>query len=59
MDGEMENLVSRFAEYLRTSEQQLRCFPKYESQLEGWFKGELLYFLDREKSEGRTEDERM
>lgn len=56
MYEEMILLVSRLAEYLRTSEQQLQCFPKYESQLEGWFKGELLYFLDREKREGRLPD---
>lgn len=53
MCEEMTHLVSRFAEYLRRSEQQLRCFHKYESQVEGWFKGELFCFLDREKLEGR------
>ena len=52
----IETLVSRLAEYLRTSEQQLRCFDQYESQVEGWFKGELIYFLDREKREGRLHD---
>jgi hypothetical protein len=53
MDEEMKALISRLAEYLRMSEQQLRCFHKYESQVEGWFKGELLCFLDRERLEGR------
>ena len=53
MDEELKALVSRFAEYLRRSEQKLRCFHKYESQVEGWFKGELIYFLDQEKLEGR------
>ncbi|MBC8469121.1 MAG: hypothetical protein H8D56_06580, partial [Planctomycetes bacterium] len=53
MCEEMKTLVSRFAEYLRRSEQQLRSFHKYESQVEGWFKGELICFLDREKIEGR------
>ncbi len=53
MDKEMKALVSRFAEYLRRSEQQLRCFHKYESQVEGWFKGELICFLDQEKLEVR------
>ena len=53
MCEEMRNLVSRFAEYLRRSERQLGCFHQYESQVEGWFKGELLCFLDREKLEGR------
>ena len=53
MDKEMKALVSRFAEYLRRSEQQLQCFHKYESQVEGWFKGELICFLDQEKLAGR------
>lgn len=53
MCEEVRTLVSRFAEYLRRSEQQLRCFHTYESQVEGWFKGELLCFLDREKRTGR------
>lgn len=53
MDKEMKALVSRFAEYLRRSERQLQCFHQYESQVEGWFKGELICFLDREKLEGR------
>lgn len=58
MCEEMKTLVSRLAEYLRTREQHLRCFniQGYESQVEGWFKGELLYFLDREKREGRLPD---
>jgi len=58
MCEEMENLVSRFAEYLRRSEQQLQCFRQYESQVEGWFKGELTCFLDREKRTGRLPDSR-
>lgn len=56
MCEEMMSLVSRFAEYLKISEQQLRCFHQYESQVEGWFKGELLCFLDREKHTGRLHD---
>jgi len=53
MCEEMKTLVSRLAEYLRRSEQQLKSFHKYESQVEGWFKGELFCFLDREKRTGR------
>ncbi len=53
MCEKMKDLVSKLAEYLRRSEQQLRCFHKYESQVEGWFKGELLCFLDRENRTGR------
>jgi len=54
MDEEMMLLVSWLAEYLRRSEQQLQCFHKYESQVEGWFTGELFCFLDREIREGRS-----
>jgi hypothetical protein len=53
MDEEMKALVSRLAKYLKKSEQQLCCFHKCESQVEGWFKGELLCFLDQEKLAGR------
>jgi len=53
MDEEMKVLVSRFAEYLKMFKQQLQCFHKCESQVEGWFKGELLCFLDQEKLGGR------
>jgi len=56
MCEEMKTLVSRFAEYLRRSEQELRCFHQYESQVEGWFKGELFCFLNREKRTGRLHD---
>jgi len=59
MDEEMKDLVSRLAKYLeKRSEQQLRCFHKPESQVqvEGWFKGEILYFLDQEKSAGKLPD---
>ncbi len=49
MCEKMKDLVSKLAEYLRRSEQQLRCFHTCESQVEGWFKGELLCFLDQEK----------
>ncbi len=56
MCEEMKTLVSRFAEYLKKSERQLGCFHKYQSQVEGWFKGELLCFLDREKRTGRLFD---
>ena len=56
MCEEMRTLVSRFAEYLKKSERQLGCFHTYESQVEGWFKGELICFLDREKRTGRLHD---
>jgi len=53
MCEEMKTLVSRLTEYLKRSEQQLKSFHTYESQVEGWFKGELLCFLNQEKLEGR------
>jgi len=50
MDEEMKALVSRLTEYLKEGfEQQLRCFFKHKSLLEGWFKGELFYFLEQER----------
>jgi hypothetical protein len=30
----------------------MRCFYTHASQVEGWFKGELMYFLDQEKRLG-------
>ncbi|MGA9350543.1 MAG: hypothetical protein WBW48_17320 [Anaerolineae bacterium] len=56
MAEEMKALVSRLAEYLKMSEQQLWCFHKYESQVEGWFKGEMLCFLEQEKLASRLPD---
>lgn len=48
-----KDLVIRFKEVLKSKEDILECFCKYEVQLEGWLKGELLYFLHREKDAGR------
>ena len=41
---------------LDTRQEILECFCAYGVQLEGWLKGELLYFLDIEKTAGRLND---
>ena len=52
----MIELVERFREALDGRRDILDCFCNYGVQLEGWLKGELLYFLDAEKSGGRLYD---
>lgn len=49
-------LVRRFGDALSGNLCQLRCFHVYGVQVEGWFKGELLYFLDSEKKMGTVAD---
>ena len=58
MDSEtqMVELVKRFQEVLDARRGILECFCNYGVQLEGWLKGELLYFLDAEKAGGRLYD---
>ena len=53
LEDDLKDLVVRFKEVLDSKEGHLNCFCKYGVQLEGWLKGELLYFLDNEKSAGR------
>lgn len=53
LEDRLKELIVRFKEILDSKEEILRCFCKYGVQLEGWLKGELLYFLDKEKSVGR------
>src|SRR5438874_33475 len=52
----MQNLVNRFRNTLAEKETQFRLFHKYQSQLEGWFKAELLCWLDSEQAAGRLAD---
>ena len=47
----VKEMVARFKEILDGHDKQLECFCQYSSQLEGWIKGELLCFLDNEKTE--------
>lgn len=49
-DGQVKDIVLRFKQVLDEHEEQLRCFCTYGVQLEGWLKGELLFFLDHEKA---------
>ena len=55
-ETQMIELVNRFQEVLDARRGILECFCSYGVQLEGWLKGELLYFLDAEKAEGRLYD---
>jgi hypothetical protein len=47
----VKGMVARFKEILDAHDKQLECFCRLGVQLEGWLKGELLYFLDNEKNE--------
>jgi hypothetical protein len=55
-DEFMTQLVVRFSRQLRRQQSKLRCFHQQGVQLESWLKGELLYFLDREKTSGHLWD---
>jgi len=52
----LKDLVSRFRRVLDGKKEILECFCRYGVQVEGWLKGEFLYFLDNEKKEGRIVD---
>lgn len=53
-DEIVTGLFNRFGELLsKRAQGRLKCFQKYEVQVEHWLKGELLYFLDGEKRHGR------
>lgn len=52
-EDHFKDLIVRFKGVLDSREKTLNCFCKYEVQLEGWLKGELLCFLDNEKDAGR------
>lgn len=56
IDEHIIALVRRFGDVLDNNLGQLHCFHVYGVQVEGWLKGELLYFLDREKKEGSVAD---
>ncbi len=56
IDEHMMAFVRRFGEVLDDDLGRLRCFHIYGVQVEGWLKGELLYFLDNEKKKGTVVD---
>jgi hypothetical protein len=49
----MLNLMFRFQNVLNDCKDKLLCFCDQGVQVEGWLKGELLYFLAQEKAAGR------
>lgn len=52
-DATIVDLVLRFKAVLDSRENLLRCLCNYGVQTEGWFKAELLCFLNGEKRAGR------
>jgi len=52
-ENHVKDIVIRFKEVLDAHNKHLECFVDYGVQLEGWLKGELLYFLDNEKASKR------
>ena len=50
------DLFVRFKAVLESREKLLRCLCRYGVQTEGWFKAELLCFLDNEKQTERISD---
>ena len=55
-ETQMIELVKRFQEVLDARPGILECLCNYGVQVEGWLKGELIYFLDTEKAGGRLYD---
>lgn len=45
----MINLIERFKKHLQAREDALRSFCDRGVQVEGWFKGEMIAFLDKER----------
>ena len=56
LEDQLRESVFRFKENLDAHEELLKCFCQHGVQLEGWLKGELLYFLHNEKSMGKIVD---
>ncbi len=52
----MINLIERFKAHLQAREDALRCFCDRGVQVEGWFKGEMLVFLEKEIANDRVQD---
>jgi hypothetical protein len=49
VEDSLRVLVSDFKKVLDDHEELLKCFCRKGVQLEGWLKGELLYFFEKEK----------
>lgn len=52
----MRQLIDRFKTYLQVRTDALRCFCRWGVQVEGWFKGEMLAFLDQQLRDGIIEE---
>ena len=55
VEERLKELISAFKKDLDSKHEQLNCFCKHGVQLEGWLKGELIYFLEKQKKCGRIE----
>lgn len=53
VSNQLESMVLRFRGIMEAHQRHLVRFCAHAVQLEGWLKGELLCFLDEEKSAGR------
>ena len=49
VEERLKELISAFKKDLDSKHEQLNCFCKHGVQLEGWLKGELIYFLEKQK----------
>jgi hypothetical protein len=56
LDNNINVIILLLKEYLDTKKDILSCFSDQGVQLEGWFKGELLYFLSTLKKTGQLYD---
>lgn len=51
---ETTELVGRLRQHMARRPEPLRAFRRHGAQVEGWFKGEMLCFLDGEREAGRV-----
>ena len=51
--SDVQNMITHFRHDLDKNVEKLKCFYSFSVQVEGWLKGEFLYFLDKEKRANR------
>jgi len=56
LDKNLSRIVLLLKEYLDTKKDILSCFCDHGVQIEGWFKGELLFFFSNLKKAGQLRD---
>ncbi|GAI25108.1 unnamed protein product, partial [marine sediment metagenome] len=56
LDNNLLEINLKFKDYLNSKKGILSCFYNKGVQLEGWFKGELLYFLSNLKESKKIYD---